>query len=138
MDKGKEEQALKSHYYEDIGNGDFGPGWKIVFDNFDMYQGVHDMTEDNQNKDIHWVNHVKVSNRVSGNELPDDKPIKNGLSDLDNSKVVPSAIEHIYQRANYVNLVSRVLVEKIPNLVPRAVFENAAKGKGHGTGWSVM
>jgi uncharacterized Fe-S cluster-containing MiaB family protein len=103
-----------------------------------MYQKFHDMTEDNQNKDSHWVNYFKVSNRVSGNELPDDKPIKNGLSDLDNSKVVPSAIEHIYQRANYVNLVSRVLVEKIPNLVPRAVFENAAKGKGHGTGWSVM
>ena len=29
-DKEKEEQALKKHYYEDLGNGDFGPGWKVT------------------------------------------------------------------------------------------------------------
>ena len=107
---------MKKHYYEDLGNGDFGPGWKVAFDHFAVYQRVRDMTEDNQNRDIHWVNHVKISNRVSGNDLPDDKPIMRCLSDLDNSKVVPSTIEHVCQRANYVNLVSRVLVEEIPCL----------------------
>ncbi len=54
----KEEQALKKHYYEDLGNGDFGPGWKVAFDNFDVYQRVRDMTEDNQTRDIHWVKHT--------------------------------------------------------------------------------
>ena len=37
-----------------------GPGWKIAFDNIDIYQRVREMTEENQNKDLHWVNHVKL------------------------------------------------------------------------------
>lgn len=64
-DKKKEVEALKKHYCNDIGNGDFGngdfgPGWKVVFDNFDIYQRVRDMTEQNQNRDIHWLNHIKI------------------------------------------------------------------------------
>ncbi|XP_029180546.2 uncharacterized protein LOC114948148 isoform X1 [Acropora millepora] len=38
-----------------------GAGWKIAFDNIDIFQRVRDMTQDNQNKDYHWVNHVKVT-----------------------------------------------------------------------------
>ena len=115
-EKKNEEEALKKHYCDDLGNGDFGPGWKIVFDNFDIYQRVRDMTEENQNRDIHWLNHLKVSNRVSGTAFPDEKPILENLSDLDNSKVVPSAIEHVYQRSNYINVVARILVEEVPCL----------------------
>lgn len=37
-----------------------GPGWKIAFDNIDIYQRVREMTEEYQNKDLHWVNHVKL------------------------------------------------------------------------------
>ncbi|CAB4039431.1 Hypothetical predicted protein [Paramuricea clavata] len=96
--------TFQSHEH---GHEDLGCKIIVSWPSQQRQRKVHDMTEDNQNKDIHWVNHVKVSNRVSGNELPDDKPIKNCLSDLDNSKVAPSAIEHICQRANYVNLVSR-------------------------------
>ena len=44
------------------------PGLKVPFDNFDLYQVVRDMTEENQNRDLHWVNH----NIVSGNHLPSE------------------------------------------------------------------
>ena len=48
---------------------EIGPGWKIAFGNLDIFQRVREMTEDNQNKDHHWINHVKVTNRVSGNQF---------------------------------------------------------------------
>lgn len=37
-----------------------GPGWKIAFDNLDIFQRVREMSEDNQNRDHHWINHVMV------------------------------------------------------------------------------
>lgn len=73
------------------------------------------MTEDNQNKDIHWVNHNRVKNRVSGNHLPDDKPICDIL-ELDNYKITPSSTEHILQKCDYIILVERILVTSIPYL----------------------
>lgn len=51
------------------------PGFKFPFDNFDIRQNVRNMTEENQNKDLHWVNHNAVKNRVSGNHLPNNVPI---------------------------------------------------------------
>ena len=48
---------------------EIGPGWKIALDNLDIFQRVREMTEDNKNKDHHWINHVKVTNRVSGNQF---------------------------------------------------------------------
>lgn len=64
-----------------------GPGWKIAFDNIDIYQRVREMTEDNQNKDLHWVDHVTITNRVSGNHLPDDKPTLDSVMQLDNCTI---------------------------------------------------
>ena len=90
-----------------------GPGWKIAFDNIDIYQRVREMTEDNQNKDLHWVNHVKITNRVSGNHLPDDKPTLDSVMQLDNCKVIPSIPDHISQRGNYIVLIERILTEEI-------------------------
>lgn len=95
---------------------DLGFGWKIPFDNFDIYQRVRGMSEDNQNKDLHWINHLKVSNRVSGNHLPDDKPICEFVADLDNSKLLPTIPEHLAQRTDYIILIERVLVGEIPYL----------------------
>jgi len=74
------------------------------------------MTEDNQNKDHHWINHVKVTNRVSGNHLPDDKPICDSVMDLDNYKIIPTVPQHISQRGNYILLIERVITEEIPCL----------------------
>ena len=41
--KKKEEKSLEEHYCDDIGNGDFGPEWKIAFDNFDVHQRVREI-----------------------------------------------------------------------------------------------
>ena len=90
-----------------------GPGWKIAFDNMDIYQRVREMTEDNQNKDLHWVNHVKITNRVSGNHLPDDKPTLDSVMQLDNCKVILSIPDHISHRGNYIVLIERILTEEI-------------------------
>ena len=89
---------------------------KIAFDNLDIFQKVREMTEDNQNKDHHWVNHVKVTNRVSGNHLPDDKPIHDSVMDMDNYKIIPTVPEHISQRGNYIILIERIITEEIPCL----------------------
>jgi len=39
--------------------------FKIVLDNIDLRIATRDMTSDRQNKDIHWVNHSAVKNRVT-------------------------------------------------------------------------
>lgn len=49
--------------------------FKIVLDNIDLRIATRDMTCDRQNRDIHWVNHSAIKNRVTvGNreqvELP--------------------------------------------------------------------
>ena len=107
-----EEDAMVTDMHE------IGPGWKIAFDNLDIYifQKVREMTEDNQNKDHHWVNHVKVTNKVSGNHLPDEKPILDSVMDLDNYKIIPTVPEHISQRGNYIILIERIITEEIPCL----------------------
>ena len=38
--------------------------FKIVLDNIDLRITTREMTSDQQNKDIHWVNHLAVKNRV--------------------------------------------------------------------------
>ena len=49
-------------------------GRKIVFDSIDYYAEIHEMTEDNQNKDEHWVTVMETKNRVSGNHLSSVSP----------------------------------------------------------------
>ena len=91
------------------------PGCKYVIDNFDIFQRVRTMTEENQNRDIHWVNHNRIPNRVSGSRLPDCGPTCK-ITELENAKLVPSPIEHVLQRSNYIVLVERILVACIPYL----------------------
>ena len=57
----------------DIGHSS---GFTIVIDNWDMRQEVRNMLAEHQNIDIHWVNCNIVENWVSGNHIPDDKPIR--------------------------------------------------------------
>ena len=92
---GDSEQPAELLYPTD--DGELFSGFKVPFDNFDIYQSVRDMTEDHQNKDIHWVNHNFVFNRLSGNHLPDVKPISS-IKDLDNARLLPSMSEHSCQR----------------------------------------
>ena len=85
-------------------------GRKIVFDNFDFRQHVHSMTEDHQNIDIHWVRHMAVENRVSGNHLSSVKPSPEDLQ-MENGLCLPSRHEHHLQRENYISLTERAVVE---------------------------
>ena len=55
-------------------------GRKLVFDNFDFKQQVHSMTEQHQNIDVHWVTHLSVENRVSGNHLSSAKPAADAVT----------------------------------------------------------
>lgn len=90
-------------------------GRKITFDNLDYNQNVHYMTEDNQNEDKHCVTVMSTENRVTGNQLSDQAP-SDGLLEMVNGVCIPSALENIKQKENYVTLVERVLVEHIPSL----------------------
>lgn len=87
-------------------------GRKITIDNFDFHQDVHDMTEENQNIDNHYLSMMATENRVSGSELS-DVPIQHSIKDMDNGKCIPSQAEHQQQRNNYLILVERILVKYI-------------------------
>ena len=90
-------------------------GSHYVIDNFDMFQKVRHMSEERQNKDIHWVNHNKIINRVSANHLSNDGTICD-IDDVDNSRLIPSVSDNTIQRQDYVTLVERILVSSIPYL----------------------
>ena len=73
------------------------------------------MTE-NQNLDYHWTNGNIISNRVSGNHLPDDGPIKD-FHTVEMSEVIPSPNYHLVYAKNLKVHIQRVLVLRIPCLV---------------------
>ena len=85
------------------------PGYAIVFDNIDFEMKRKEMTMVNQNKDVHWVNHQIVFNRVSGNQLEWEQPNEE-ITKVPNIKFLPSVKDYQHQRHNYIVLVSRILV----------------------------
>ncbi len=68
------------------------PGRKIMFDNVDLYVQQHEMTEENQNKDLHWVTVISTENWVSqaGHELIAERT----LPDMDNAACLPDKSDH--------------------------------------------
>lgn len=86
------------------------PGFVIAFDNIDFHLKRRDMTMASQNRDIHWVNHVMIENRVSGNHLPSEGR-KAEIHDIPNIQFLPSIVEQRQQRFDYVVLVSRILLD---------------------------
>lgn len=85
-------------------------GRKLVFDNFDFRQEVHYMTQDHQNVDVHWVTHMAVENRVSGNNLLSNRPVCQ-INELENGLCLPGRHEHHLQRENYITLTERAITE---------------------------
>lgn len=88
-----------------------------MFDNIDFEMKRADMTLLNQNKDVHWVNHKMVKNRVSGNKLSWHGETKK-LLDVPNIKFLPTIQDYKKQRHNYIVLVSRILVDYFDYFVP--------------------
>lgn len=87
-------------------------GRKITFDNFDIYQEVHRMTEQHQNKDKHYVTVMSTENRISGAHLEQNEPVCD-IAALENGKCVPNQTDHQKQKENYVVLVTRILTANI-------------------------
>ena len=85
------------------------PGFIIAFDNIDIHLERREMTLSAQNRDIHWVNHEMVQNRVPGNNLDFNKP-KAHIADVPNITFLPDVNDQNRQRLNYVILISRILV----------------------------
>ena len=75
-----------------------------------------DMTLVNQNKDVHWVNHKMVKNRVSGNKLSWHGQTKK-LVDVPNI-ISANNQRSPKQRQNYIVLVSRILVDYFDSFSP--------------------
>ena len=86
-------------------------GRKLVFDNFDFQQQVHSMTEQHQNIDVHWITHLSVENRVSGNHLSSAKPATDAVMQMENGVCLPTRHEHHLHSENYVTLTERAIVE---------------------------
>lgn len=93
------------------------PGFIIAFDNIDIYLERREMTMPAQNRDIHWVNHEMVQNRVSGNNLESQNP-KAPIEDVPNITFLPDVNDHNKQRLNYIILISRILVSYFDCFAP--------------------
>jgi len=86
------------------------PGFLIAFDNIDFHLSRRNMTMKHQNRDVHWINHIMVENRVSGNNLSSECSQKDVL-DIPNIQFFPSVEDQRKQRLNYIVIVSRILVD---------------------------
>lgn len=93
------------------------PGFIIAFDNIDIHLERRQMTMSAQNRDIHWVNHEMVQNRVAGNNLESQKP-KANIADVPNIAFLPGMSDQNKQRLNYVILISRILVSYFECFAP--------------------
>ena len=85
------------------------PGFAIPFDNIDFHLSRRNMSMSEQNRDVHWVNHSMVENRVSANHLSTAR--EKDILDIPNIKFLPSVDDQRRQRMNYIVLVSRILVD---------------------------
>lgn len=86
------------------------PGFIVTFDNIDMHLNRRNMTMTQQNKDVHWINHEMIENRVSGNHLPSEGQSAEIL-DVPNANFFPSVDDQRKQRDSYLVLVSCILVD---------------------------
>ena len=68
------------------------------------------MNQDHQNSYVHWVTHMAVNNRVSGNYLPSGQSICDILC-LENGECLPNGYEYHLPRENYMTLTERFIVE---------------------------
>ena len=87
-----------------------------MFDNLDVYVQVHDMTEEFQNQDLHWVSSMATENRVTTSSLSNEAKAEESLSKMENCLFLPDAKDHKLQRQNYTILVSRILTKHIDAL----------------------
>ena len=89
--------------------------FQITGDNLDLTVKVKHMTSTNQNQSIHWFNLNAVQNRVHGNHLSNDRPIKSVL-DIENVEFLPSSNDNQDFLHCAAALCARVVVANLPSL----------------------
>ena len=94
------------------------PNFAVVIDNFDLRVEAADMTSDNQTKDLHWVNHNAILDRVPCTDFDNEKPLDD-IVNVPNKIFLPTLQDHANLMKDFDVLVSRVLVEHLPH------FQNA-------------
>ena len=109
--EGCEQAAVRRQTQQELKQrtADRHPGFSIAFDNIDMEIKARNMTMANQNRDVHWINHRMLMNRVSGNSCSNEG--QKDLSTISNLRFLPSHNDVKKQRFNYIILISRILVE---------------------------
>ena len=76
------------------------PGFVITFDSIDFHLSRRNMSMSEQNRDVHWVNHSMVENRVSENHLLTAR--EKDILDIPNIQFLPSVEDQRQQRMNNI------------------------------------
>eukprot|EP00794_Sanderia_malayensis_P014507 gene14507-16016_t len=87
-------------------------GFKLCFDNVDTRVEVHDMTEENQNIDLHKCVIDFVPNRIDNETLSMVSP-QRSLQEFDNANFLFSQDDYMLQSKNYIVVVERIITEDI-------------------------
>ena len=88
-------------------------GFQITGDNVDLLIKAKHMSSTNQNKSIHWFNLNAVLDRVLGNELSGEKPLKS-IMDMENVDFLPSVEDNQKFLHDLIPLAARVIADNIP------------------------
>lgn len=112
--KSSQQKRMTNLHQDPVGSGNENgncDSFKIILDNIDLHILTRDMTCDRQNRDIHWVNHSAVKNRVT---IGDDAKEQTNILKLNNYQLLPSATDHDKLRKDFIHLVSCIIVKHIP------------------------
>lgn len=90
------------------------PSYILVGDNLDKNVSPRDMRVDHQVKSIHYFHSYAVHDRADFSKLSGKDPQGKLQSDAF-TKFLPSPDDCSQLRENYINLIARVIVEKLPH-----------------------
>ena len=88
-------------------------GYQIIGDNVDLMIKVRHQASDKPNKSIHWFHLNAVKDRVSASGYSDDGPLKKA-EEVENWEVLPSSKDTQDILHDFIPLVARVIVDRIP------------------------
>ena len=90
------------------------PSYIIVGDNLDKNVSPRDMRVDHQVQSIHYFHSYAVHDRADFSKLSGEDP-QGKLQNDPFTKFLPSPDDCSQLRENYINLIARVIVEKLPH-----------------------
>ena len=90
-------------------------------DNLDTRVLPRNMRADHQSQSLHYFNMYAVQDRIDLSHLSNESRVIDS-DDIDLGKLLPLAEDYDALRSNFVILVSRILVENMPQLSKYAVF----------------